>query len=400
MSGGAIGVVSSRTITVNGCTFTNCKEVSGERSYGGGAIYIASSETLSVTGSTFTECTSQCGGGVWTNDVKTVTLTRCTMIRCESSSLEGGGLRCNSGTCRLDNTRFESCRGPYTGGSGVAFINCASDVVDGNATACVGGWGAMTVQGGSSEIAFSLFSKNQVEKQNDGTVLYVRSGSVTIGRTLFTGTLNTDTDVCVYAEGGASTATLEHVCFENSMAGYYPITFYQQNQGQLSASVVDCYFSGASTWTTAGVIDITSESLHTNAKDLQCNAHTATMTFTASSPFTASEMFTASKAFTESSTFSGMTPTSSDLSSLPSLETGEETGSTSEILEIETSQPGGDASGLGKKVGIIVGSVVGVIVVVAIVAVVVMFCAPRCRKSAVIDRNDVSDMEILAFPSV
>ena len=373
-SGGALGILKANAVRVTGCTFTACSEVNTGGS-GGGAIYVAESDSLYVEQSTFTDCTAQCGGGVWTNKVTNVDLVRTTMTRCSSSAREGGGVRCDSGTCRLQLTTFEACSGPSTGGAAAAFSEVGLTLADWNATACVGSWGMLRAQGGSCDMTFSQFVRNQVDT---GATMYANDAAVTIARTVFMDTANGQTDFYMSAMNtGSFTVALDHVCFQNTNAAYVPIAFVQSG-GQLSCSLIDCYFSGTATWETQGGVSITSEQLHTNAQNAQCNSHTPTIEPPASATFTMS-----SDTFTSGPTLD------------PTTATNAPTGSTS------TPTTSGDSGGGGSSnIGAIVGSIIAVIVVIVVVVLLSVFCVWRCRKSAVIDRREVSDMEILAFPTV
>ena len=394
-SGGALGILSANAVRVTGCTFASCREVNTEGGYGGGAIYVSESNSVYVEQSTFTDCTAQCGGGLWANQVKNVDLVRTTMARCSSSTREGGGVRCDSGTCRLELTTFEACRGPSTGGAAAAFSEVVMELADWNATACVGSWGILRAQGGSCDMTFSQFVRNQVDA---GAAMYANDAAVTIARTVFMDTANGKTDLYMSVMStGSFAVALDHVCFQNTDASYVPIAFVQLSSsgGQLRCSLIDCYFSGTATWETQGVVSITSEQLHTNAQNGQCNSHTPTI----APP--ASDTFTGLVTLTDEPTPDPTTTTTTSSSSSPVDPTVTDTPTEPTSSPTPSPTTSGESGGGGSSnIGVIVGSIVAVIVVIIVVVLLSVFCVWRCRKSAVIDRREVSDMEILAFPTV
>lgn len=411
-NGGALGFENAYIIRIEKCTFTSCSQSSAtacaDPGCGGGAVYVGSSDRLVLSGSSITSCSADCGGGVWTYRVSSVEIDNTKMVECSSSKKEGGGLRCDEGSYRGAFVSFQSCTTtpPSTGGSGAAFNNVKSFSTDTNATSCSGGtnngWGAFRVQDGTVEIHFSKFISNQ----GAVGVLLQDALTVDLSRTAFIDQ-TADTDLYLYTTRAEMKASLDHICFQRNSYSVPPLSLAQQG-GSLTVTMSDSYFSGSLVYATeTGSVAIETQNVFTNAHDSQCDAHTPTLSVEPTETFSATAELTDDSSSTSSS--SSSTETTSDTSS--STETTSDTSSSSDTGTGPTSSSGTGSSGVtttpgdeGNKgdnnIGVIVGSVIAVILVIVIVTLVVMCCMWRCRKSAVMKDHEVSDMDVLAFPTV
>lgn len=411
-NGGALGFENAYVIRVEKCTFTSCSQAGTtctDPGCGGGAVYVGSSDRLVLSGSSITGCSADCGGGVWTYRVSSVEIDNTKMVQCSSSKKEGGGLRCDEGSYRGAFVSFQSCTttSPSTGGSGAAFNNVKSFSTDTNATSCSGGsdggWGAFRVQDGTVEIHFSKFISNQ----GATGVLLQNVLTADLSRTAFIDQAS-GIDLYLYTTGAAMQASLDHICFQRNSYSAAPLSLATQG-GSLRVTMSDSYFSGTQVYAIEiGSVDLKTQNVFTNAKDSQCDAHTPTLSVEPTATFTATEEPTDDSSSTSSSTTettsdtSSSTETTSDTSSTgTSSDTGTDpTSSSGTGSSGVTTTPGDEGNKGDNNIGVIVGSVIAVILVIVIVTLVVMCCMWRCRKSAVMKDHEVSDMDVLAFPTV
>ena len=398
MNGGGLGFTSANEIRVESCTFTGCVQQSAtecaDPGCGGGAVYVSSSMKLIITKSSMTSCQADCGGGVWAYQVGSVEIDNTKMVQCSSSKKEGGGMRCDgAGSYRGAFVSFQSCSSEIARGVSATFVSVQSFHTDTNATGSAGAnaFGALFFDKGNLEMHFSKFTGNA------GYCTFYISNVITtdMSRTLFSSNTNQATTIYLYATTAQCDVRMDHLCFEGTDL---PITLFQEkDSGSIQANLVDCYFSGTLTYDTGGSVTVQTDSLHTSTQVGQCDAHTATLSMT----------------FSESE------------SDLPTLETTSDEGGGSEVSPptTPTSEPVDPSTGTsgssgveptdptptpavdgGKKandkIGIIVGSIIAVIIVVVVVTLLVMCCMWRCRKSAIMKSQEVSDREVLAFPTL
>lgn len=185
--GGAAFIKENGTVTVNGCTFTNCTATSN-----GGAIYtMASDVTIQKNGTTETEITGS------------------------SATNFGGGIYVKGGLEIKDSTAVESCTSKqggaiYADGADTNVMITGCDINGNNASASEGGGAIRVVNGATVTVNGGAISNNYVEftggnKNANGGAISAFNGTVNVGGGTISGNYvktaqaNNDKE----AEGGA-----------------------------------------------------------------------------------------------------------------------------------------------------------------------------------------------------
>ena len=117
-SGAAICFTSGDTLSVDQCSFTDCKSTHSFEHYeGAGGVLSNCGSLLSVTSSTFISCVSESfGGGVLaTKDCKYATVSLCSFFTCTAN--HGGGVSVFFGpSSSVSSCRFLCCTADAIGG--------------------------------------------------------------------------------------------------------------------------------------------------------------------------------------------------------------------------------------------------------------------------------------------
>jgi hypothetical protein len=191
-NGGAIyGCIPDATIFITNSTFNGCKA-------GSGAAIATTGGTVTVSRCRFNDCTSTATtGGTVTNlnnRGDAMTISACRFDRCTSTATTGGGGAItvnNAGQYTyIDNCQFDSCGGGransvnvynssrYSGGETV-IANCLMI----NSTSSP----AVSVNGGSSYAAPTVYIINNIMSDNQGGDVTVTRGEVAGSNNMFTG---------------------------------------------------------------------------------------------------------------------------------------------------------------------------------------------------------------------
>ena len=260
------------SLTVKGCTFTDCSARRGSSK--GGAIRTLT-RTVTIENSTFEDCWAADGGAIYINDNSAISLTinGCTFTNCTATSGAGGAVYNPTKTLTIDadsgsHSLFENCTAVTAGGIYQSRENADSSVAVGNAESeptkfinCVSTrseGGALYLKAkGNITLTNAEFSGCTASSSGGG--VWAVKGAPTISLT------NCKFDHCVSGDCGggarfaANTIKAEGVTVEDCQAvnagGGLHLT-PNKNYGETSADITkltNCTFAGNAVTATGGM---------------------------------------------------------------------------------------------------------------------------------------------------